>query len=134
MVRLRYGAGRTSILPRFPVVPYRSCAPDELGELNLRSCWAIIPARGRFDSRSRLSRTVILGLDRIGAKLTADLPSHSSLHRHPRARPGDQSTHDVVKMIPGSGPGMTVQGAHAYFSAYGARPEDRLIQNLCQTW
>src|SRR5580658_6381346 len=65
---------------------------------------------------------VILGLDPIGAKLTTNPPWHSPLHRHPRARPGDQSTLDVVKMIPGSSPGMTVQGAHAYLSAYGARP------------
>src|SRR5580658_2900959 len=53
----------------------------------------------------------------IGAKLTTNPPWHSPLHRHPRARPGDQSTLDVVKMIPGSSPGMTVQGTRTLILA-----------------
>jgi hypothetical protein len=67
---------------------------------------SVIPARLSNDVRPR---PVILGSSPIGAKLTTDPPWHSPLHRHPRARPGDQSTFDVVKMIPGSGPRMTVR-------------------------
>ena len=35
-----------------------------------------------------------------------------------------QGTRTLILAPMGSSPGMTVQGAHAYFSAYGVKPGD----------
>src|SRR5580658_3949162 len=89
---------------------------DRIGA-NLSSChdraW---PGYPRLAVRQAV-KSWVAGPGPIGAKLTTNPPWHSPLHRHPRARPGDQSTLDVVKMIPGSSPGMTVQGTRTLILA-----------------